>query len=154
MENEIYIVGDYISGIAKRPDLANHTCVLIYKENEFLLSFAPNGKVEQFSISYNIIDDITFRKRVIVSEQKVEIKDTKVERDVLAVALLGPTGLIANNMPGLKKAFADDNTHGKMDYNELYELIIKYHTAEDTRNLIINVHEDPKEFIEHFNIVK
>ena len=57
-------------------------------------------------------------------------------------------------MPGLKKAFAADNTHGKMDYNELYELTIKYHTAEDTRNLIINVHENPKDFIEYFNTVK
>ena len=33
MENEVYIAGDYISGIAKRPDLVNQPCVLIYKDD-------------------------------------------------------------------------------------------------------------------------
>ncbi|MBQ6497350.1 MAG: hypothetical protein IJI58_01385 [Bacilli bacterium] len=152
MENEVYITGDYISGIVKRPDLVNNNCVLVYKDNGFSLFMAPNDKAEEFVIPYDTVENITFRPRVVVSEKKSEIKNTEFNRDLLAFALAGPAGVILNRTASFTKAF--DIDRGNLDYNDIYELMIEYSTSEGNRRLLINVNSDPSEFINHFDDIK
>ena len=154
MENEVFVTGEYVSGIANRPDLVSQPCAIVYKEDGFLISvLVGEEKTELFSIPYSIVESCTSRSRVVVSEKEHEVKDNKVTRDVLAATLLGPTGVMLNNIPGVDNLFKD-GARGTMNYSDVFEIAIEYRTPERNRRLMINVYEDPTSFVEHFQTVK
>ncbi len=153
MEKEIYISGEYISGISKRPDLANKPCVLVYKENEFVVAVANGETAEPFSIPYNIVESCTFNTRVVTSEVMIGKGDGGFNGDMLALAVGGPTGLILSRAAGLNKIYNVGNI-GKVDYSNMYQLVVEYRAPERNRRLVINVFENPKSFVEHFNTLK
>ena len=154
MENEVFITGEYVSGIANRPELISQPCVVVYKEDGFLINIlSGEDKTEMFRIPYEIVENCTSRSRVVVSERQHEVKDNKVTRDVLAATLLGPTGVMLNNLPGVDNLFKD-GSRGQMDYNNLFEIAIEYRTPERNRRLMVNVYEDPTLFVEHFQTIK
>ena len=93
MENEVYVTGVYISGVAKRPDLVNQPCVLVCKEEGFVLSVLSGEEAESFNFSYNSIDNITINNRVLVSENNgLDRKDPRTYENLLGFALFGVKG--------------------------------------------------------------
>ena len=154
MENEALVLGDYISGIAKRPDLSNQPCALVCKENSFVVSVLVGEKGEPFEIPYNIVESCTYRQRVVVSENMLDKKGTtQMNRDLLLMALIGPTGVMINHLPGVDKMFNNNNI-GKVDYNNMFELIIEYRTPERNKRLVINTYEEPSKIVNYYNSIK
>ena len=154
MENDVIIFGDYISGIAKRPDLSNQPCALVCKENSFIISVLVGEKGEPFEIPFDIVEGCTYRQRVIVSENMIDKKGTtQMDRDILLWALVGPTGVMANHLPGVDKMFNNVNI-GKVDYNNMFELVIEYRTPERNKRLVINTYEKPSKIVDFYNSIK
>ena len=154
MENEVYVTGVYISGIAKRPDLVNQPCVLVCKEEGFVLSVLSGEEAEAFNFSYNSIDNITINNRVLVSENNgLDRKDPRTYENLLGFALFGVKGYALTKTAELSNQ-AFRNTIGKMNYSNVQELLVEYHTDEGNRRLLITINSDPRELIGYFNNIK
>ena len=153
MENGIYVVGEYISGIKKRPDLVNEPCVLVYKESGLSLSILVNEKAESFDFPYASIDNITINNRIIATENtSLERKDPATYDNLVAFALFGVKGYGVTKSAELSNiAF---NNIGKVDFSNRSELIVEYHTEDENRRLLLYVHTDPTYFVEHFKTIK
>ena len=149
MENEIYVVGEYISGLKKRPDLVNQPCVLVYKENGLTLSVLVNEQAESFDFSYDSIDNITVNNRLIATENTTLDRNAPSTYDnLLAFSLTGIKGYSVTKTAELSDiAF---NPIGKIDYSKRIELVVEYHTDTENRRLLLVVHNDPTEFVEYF----
>ncbi len=154
MENEVYVTGVYISGIAKRPDLVNQPCVLVCREEGFTLSVLVEERAESFDFPYTSVDNITVNTRLLVSESTgLERDDTNVYENLLAFALFGMRGYAITKTAELSN-LAFKNTIGKMDFSNKRELIVEYHTDIENRRLFMYASNNPRELIEHFNSIK
>lgn len=153
MENGIYVVGEYISGIKKRPDLVNGPCVLVYKESGLSLSILVNEKAESFDFPYSCIDNILVNNRVIPLEStSLERKDPDTYENLVAFALFGVKGYGVTKTAELSNiAF---NNIGKVDFSNRSELIVEYHTEDENRRLLLYVHTDPTYFVDYFKTIK
>ncbi len=143
------IFGVYISGIPKRPDLSKKVCVLGYDNDKFLLYITNGDKVENFKISYGIVDSITSRQRVVMEQNDVINEDDTQDRQTLANEVISVFGNNVANMivNDIKK------TGPNVSYNDLYELNLNFKVLDDVKRLIININTDPTEFINKFNSV-
>ncbi len=143
------IFGVYISGIPKRPDLSKKVCVLGYDNDKFLLYITNGDKVENFKISYGIVDSITSRQRVVMEQNDVINEDDTQDRQTLANEVISVFGNNVANMivNDIKK------TGSNVSYNDLYELNLNFKVLDDVKRLIININTDPTEFINKFNSV-
>lgn len=149
---EVYITGQYVSGVQKRPDLVNQPCVLAYNEDAFVLSVLVGEKPELFTIPYSAVVNITSRSRVMVSQAGMEKATPKVYDDLIAIALNGLKGLAITRMARVSnKAFGDI---GRMEYNSFFELIVEFQSSNGIRRLLINVYSNPASFIDYFNTIK
>ena len=154
MENEVYVTGKYISGIVKRHDLVNQPCVLICQEDGLILSVLSGEKAETFEFPYSNIDEIICNDRVLVSETTdLEVNDPRTYEHLLSFGLLGVRGLAITKTAELSNQ-AFNNSIGKIDYSNIQELIVEYHTEEGKRRLLINTNSDSKELIGYFNNIK
>ena len=154
MENEVYVTGVYISGVAKRPDLVNQPCVLVCKEEGFVLSVLSGEEAEAFNFPYNNIDNITINNIVLVSENNgLDRKDPRTYENLLGFALFGVKGYALTKTAELSNQ-AFRNTIGKMNYSNVQELLVEYHTDEGNRRLLITINSDPRELIGYFNNIK
>ena len=154
MENEINAVGQYISGIAKRPDLVNKPCVLVCKEEGFTLSVLVEERAESFDFPYTSVDNVTVNTRLLVSQNTgLEREDTSVYENLLAFALFGMKGYALSKTAELSN-LAFRNTIGKMDFSNKRELIVEYHTDTENRRLFMYASNNPRELIEYFNSIK
>ena len=150
MENEVYIAGDYISGIAKRPDLVNQPCVLIYKEDGFVLSILSG---EEVNFAYDTIEKVTSRPRVIVEKKEMERKDPRIYSNLLAFGIYGMKGVEINTIAKISNE-AFNNDIGKMVYNNYFEVAVEYNSPEGIRRLLLNVYQNPSAFVKYFDTIK
>lgn len=153
MENEVYIAGDYISGIAKRPDLVNQPCVLIYKEDGFVLSVLAGDKAESFNFAYDTIEKVTSCPRVIVEKKEMERKDPRIYSNLLAFGIYGMKGVEINTIAKISNE-AFNNDIGKMVYNNYFEVAVEYNSPEGIRRLLLNVYQNPSVFVKYFDTIK
>ena len=154
MNNEMFIIGDYVSGIPNKAELSNQPCALVYSENGFIISILSGDKGEPFDIPYGIVVNCTCRQKLIMSEQMIDRKhDDSLSRDVLLWSLLGPTGIMINHLPGSER-YLSNVSIGKVDYHDLYEIVVEYRTPDRNKRLIVNVYENPTKFVEYFNTIK
>jgi len=149
---EVYIAGQYISGVQKRPDLVNQPCVLAYNEDAFVLSVLVGDKPELFTIPYSAVVNITSRSRVMVSQAGMEKITPMVYDDLIAVALNGLKGLVVTRTAKVSnKAFGDI---GRMEYSGFFELVVEFQGSKEIRRLLLNVYSNPTSFIDYFNTIK
>ena len=150
-EKKGILLGIYIMGIKKRPELANRPCVLQYIENykKLVLSVTVNEHVENIIFDQSKIMHVKNVVRTIVSQD--EFKDNSVnESDVrlLAHAIsIGYGGLFAEliNRSGLLKK----SNSGAVTYTSINELHITYMNDEnEQRDLIIQTDLNPDDFID------
>jgi len=143
------IFGTYISGIPKRPELSKKVCLLGYDDDKFLLYITNGSNVENFKISYGIVDSITSRQRVVMEQKDVNNEDDTQDRQTLANEVVGVFG------NSVATAIANDikKTGESVAYNDLYELNLNFKVLDDSKRLIININSDPTDFINKFNTV-
>ena len=154
MEKELYIVGEYISGIKKRPDLVNQPCALIYREEVLTLSVLVNEEAEIFDFPYSSINNISSSTRVLVSENMgLNNKDPRTYEHLIAFAIRGFKGYTVSKMSEISEQ-AFHNTIGRMDYSHMFELIVEYNSPEGIRRLLLNTFNNPKPFIKYFDNIK
>lgn len=153
-ENRNVILGIYIMGIKKRPELANKPCVVQYLENEkrVVLSITVNEMVENISIDRSRIVNVRNVPRTILSQN--EFKDTSINESdvsVLASAFMGSYGGLVGtlvNQSGLLKS----SNSGAVTYTSLNELHITYIDEENLqRDLMIQTDLDPTNFMNLIN---
>ena len=153
MENEVYIAGEYISGIAKRPDLVGQPCVLVYQDEGFVLSILAGEQAEAFSFPYNTIEKITEHPRVIVEKKGLERENPRLYSDLLAFAIWGIKGVEVNRIAKFSNEVFNDDI-GKMVYSGYFDLALEYNSPEGIRRLLLNVFQKPTSFINHFDTIK
>lgn len=154
MENSVYITGEYVSGVVKRPDLVGQPCVLAYGDGGFVLSVLAGDTAEAFGFSYDTIDSVTSNNRLLVSENMgTGGEDPKTYEKLLAFAINGFKGYSVAKIAELSNQ-AFRNTIGKMDYSHMFELIVNYHTQEGPRRIFIRTHGNPSGFISYFDTIK
>ena len=153
-ENRNVILGIYIMGIKKRPELANKPCVVQYLENEkrVVVSITVNEMIENISIDRSRIVNVRNVPRTILSQN--EFKDTSINEsdvNVLAAAFMGSYGGLVGtlvNQSGLLKS----SNSGAVTYTSLNELHITYIDEENLqRDLMIQTDLDPTNFMDLMN---
>lgn len=153
-ENKNVILGIYIMGIKKRPELANKPCVVQYLENDkrVVVSITVNEMIENISIDRSRIVNVRNVPRTILSQN--EFKDTSINEsdlNVLAAAFMGSYGGLVGtlvNQSGLLKS----SNSGAVTYTSLNELHITYIDEENLqRDLMIQTDLDPTNFMNLIN---
>ena len=154
MKNEIYVIGEYVSGVAKRPDLVGQPCVLVCGDDGFVLSVLSGEEGELFNFPYDNIDSVKTNFRLLVSEHKGPSKINPMTYEkLLAYALDGLRGYMSMRFAEFSNN-AFNNSIGKMQYSKRQELIIEYHADDVNRRLFIYADSDPKELINYYNNIK
>ena len=153
-EQKNVLLGIYVMGIRKRPDLANQPCILQYIETEgrLVLSITANGGVENFSFDKSKLVSASNSVRTIMSQD--EFKDTSVNQaniQLLATAVTGPYGALIGTLVGKSGMFNSSNS-GSVTYSTLNEVRIAYINDEnEQRNMVIHTDLDPSGIIDYIN---
>ena len=153
-ESKNVILGIYIMGIRKRPELANKPCVVQYLENDkrVILSITANETVENIAIDRSRIVNAKNVVRTIISQN--EFRDTsmnEVDVNKLAMAFTGAYGGLIGTLANQSGLFHSSNS-GAVTYTSLNELHITYMGDDDMqRDLIIQTDLDPTNLIDLIN---
>ena len=154
-EQKNVILGIYVMGIKKRPELANNPCVLQYAESasRLILSITVNETIENISIDRSKIIEAKNVVRTIISQN--DFKNTSANEasvKMLAIAFTGTAygplvGTLINSS-GLLKG----SNSGAVTYTSLNEIHITYiNDDNEQRDLIIQTDLNPDNFIEIIN---
>lgn len=151
MNEEMFLEGEYVSGIAKRPDLVGQPCVLAFGGDGLILRFLSGDNEEKFEFPYTSIDKIKTNTRLLVSEdmgvggKMISNAENFLHKSTFSTFVKGSK----------RRTYeAYNNTIGKMHYRKRQELIVEYRQDNINRMLFIYVDCNPKEFINYFNGIK
>ena len=154
MKDEIYVIGEYVSGVTKRPDLVGKPCVLLHGDDGVVLTVMAGDEPESFNFPYDSINGVKSDIRLLVSENMGQSKDRNWPyAKLIAYSLNGLKGYRNARMAEIRDQ-AFNNTIGKMEYSKRRELIIEYHNETGDRRLFIYADSNPRDFINHFNYIK
>jgi hypothetical protein len=153
-EQNSIILGIYIMGLRKRPELAHKPCVITYSnENKKIdLAITYDDKVEKISFDISRIVGAKNVVRTIMSQS--DFKDSSPNEQsvtLLTTAISGVYGTMFATLLNSSKLLSNSNS-GEVNYTSLNELQITYINDEgQDRDLLIQTDLDPTKFIELIN---
>ena len=153
-EQKNVLLGIYIMGIKRRPDLANKPCILQYSEvdGNIILSITVNGSFENISIDRSRIVGARSVVRTIMSQD--EFKNTSVNQtdvQLLATAFTGVYGALVGNLVN-KSGLLNSSNSGAVTYSSLNELRITYiNDDNEQRNLVLQTDMYPSNIVNYIN---
>ena len=153
-EQNNIILGIYIMGIRKRPELAHKPCVVTYSDiNKKLdLAITYDDKVEKISYDISRIVGVKNVVRTIMSQ--TDFKDSSPNQQSVALLtndISGVYGPLLGTLLNSSKLLSNSNS-GEVNYTSLNELQITYLNDEgEQRDLLIQTDLDPTKFIELIN---
>ena len=146
------IIGFYIMGIRKRPELANKPCAVSYSESNrcLTLSITVNDAVENISFEIGRIVQVRNVVRTIMSQP--EFQNTSVNQynvQLLATAVAGASGVLIGSLIN-QSGLLNSSNSGAVNYTSLNEIHITYMNDEnEQRDLIVQTDLDPTNFIDY-----
>lgn len=154
-QNNKIILGVYVMGIKKRPELANKPCVLQYIENEnrLALSITVNESIENIYFDRSKIIGARNVVRTIISQDDFKNKSvSEVDVKLLAVAFTGTAyGPLVGTLIDRSGLLRGSNS-GAVTYTSLNEVHITYINDEnEQRDLMIQTDLDPSYLIDLIN---
>lgn len=153
-EQNNIILGIYIMGIKKRPELAHKPCVITYSDVDKKLDLAItyDDKVEK--LSYDISKIVGAKNVVRTIMSQTDFKDSSPNEQnitLLTTAISGVYGPLLGTLLNSSKLLSNSNS-GEVNYTSLNELQITYINDEgEQRDLLIQTDLDPTKFIELIN---
>ena len=147
-EQNNVILGFYIMGIRKRPELANKPCAVTYSNSTLTLSITVNDTVENISFEQSRIMGVKNIVRTIMSQP--EFQNTSINQynvQLLATAVTGVSGVLIGSLIN-QSGLLNNTNSGAVNYTSLNEVHITYKNDEDEqRDIIIQTDLDPTNFI-------
>lgn len=153
-ENKNILLGIYVMGIKKRPELANKPCVVNYsvEEKKLTLSINVEESVENIFLDRSRILGARNVVRTIMSQD--EFKNTSVngyDVNVVATAFAGVYGNLVGTLVN-QSGLLNRTNSGSVTYTSLNELRITYMNDDnEQRDLVVQTDLNPDEFINLIN---
>lgn len=153
-EQNNYVLGVYIMGIKRRPELANKPCVIQYVANErrLVLTITVNESVETIPVDRSRVINARNVVRTIMSQDDFKNKSiSQTDVQLLAVAVTGTYGALLGTLVN-QSGLLNNTNSGAVTYTSLNELHITYMNDDnEQRDLIIQTDMDPSNLINIIN---